>query len=119
MNRRNSLLFARLLCAVVLGAPLAVAAQAVAAEQAPPRSTASEDVVSAPGAAATDEARIAEEKKMRAEPYCLRHTGSLIRQTGSRQRCMAIGKAYTRDDLDRTGATDIGDALRRLDSSIR
>ena len=68
--------------------------------------------------------QVATDKAPHTSPYCLQHTGSLIRQSGGRQRagrppCTAIGSAYTRDDLQRTGATDIADALRRLDSSIR
>lgn len=38
----------------------------------------------------------------------------------SRKRCTASnGRVYSRDDIDRTGSTDLADALRRLDPSIR
>jgi hypothetical protein len=34
-------------------------------------------------------------------------------------KCAEFGRAYDRDDIDRTGAVDLADALRRLDPSIR
>lgn len=60
---------------------------------------------------------------------CLRHTGSRItsqanaraeaRKDGSKRQCAPLsGRSYTREDLDRTGAIDIADALRRLDPSV-
>ena len=66
---------------------------------------------------------------------CMRYTGSRVVATRNRgagkakaeavdeldrDDCVAAnGRVYSRDDLDRTGATDIADALRRLDPSIR
>ena len=101
-----------------LGASFATAAQSPPPVEAPAPVATVQDAATAPIDA--DEAtRIAEKDKAKlADPYCLKHTGSNIRPTG-RQRCTAIGDAYTREDLDRTGANDIADALRRLDSSIR
>lgn len=70
------------------------------------------------------------------DAYCLRHTGTRITSraadkaadkaganaaTARKSRTCnngAIGRAYTRDDLDRTGETDLADALRRLDPAI-
>jgi hypothetical protein len=70
------------------------------------------------------------------DAYCLRHTGTRITSravdkvadkadanaaTARRARTCnngAIGRAYTRDDLDRTGETDLADALRKLDPTI-
>lgn len=60
---------------------------------------------------------------------CLRHTGSRIteqanaradaRKDKSRRECAPLsGRSYTREDIDRTGAIDIADALRRLDPSV-
>lgn len=52
---------------------------------------------------------------------CLRHTGSLIQardRSGKRDCKPAVGRAYTRDDIDSTGATNIADALRRLDPAV-
>jgi hypothetical protein len=66
------------------------------------------------------------------EPNCLRYTGSLIiaaqnrrnerRSAGSdaskasRPACNGCpGQSYTREDIQRTGATNAADAIRRLD----
>lgn len=66
------------------------------------------------------------------EPNCLRYTGSLIiaaqnrrnerRAAGSdaskasRPACNGSpGQSYTREDIQRTGATNAADAIRRLD----
>jgi hypothetical protein len=64
---------------------------------------------------------------------CLRETGSLI-STAQNQRalrraraqhdatvdvkCAGFGRAYTQDDIRRTGAVNLSDALRQLDPSI-
>ncbi|GAB6195126.1 hypothetical protein [Lysobacter xanthus] len=56
---------------------------------------------------------------------CLRETGSRIRprdsaRGGPRARCLAgNGRVYTQDDLRGTGQTDLNEALRMLDPSIR
>lgn len=66
---------------------------------------------------------------------CMRYTGSRIVAERNRNAedievddvgemdrddCVAAnGRVYSRDDLQRTGATDIADALRRLDPAIR
>jgi len=67
-----------------------------------------------------------------AERDCLRYTGSHLRDRQDRkveqgevksldsEACVAAnGRVYSREDLERTGATDIADALRRLDPAIR
>lgn len=58
--------------------------------------------------------------------FCIRETGSRIsasRNARSKQEqdeCVAAGgRVYTRADIESTGSTDIADALRRLDPSIR
>jgi hypothetical protein len=51
--------------------------------------------------------------KADASEFCVRETGSRIKP--SKDQCLQSGRTYTRDDLDRTGATDAADALRRLD----
>ncbi|MBU8975257.1 MULTISPECIES: hypothetical protein [unclassified Lysobacter] len=52
---------------------------------------------------------------------CLKETGSNIRtrdpKTG-KPVCIGPGRSYTREQIDRTGQTDLADALRRLDPSI-
>ena len=52
---------------------------------------------------------------------CLKHTGTRISPRADRngRKCAnAVGRAYNRDDLDRTGAVDLAEALRRLDPAV-
>lgn len=58
---------------------------------------------------------------------CLRSTGSLItasrnyraQREGKAERCApGFGRVYSSEDLRRTGYTDLGSALRALDTSI-
>jgi len=58
--------------------------------------------------------------------FCVRQTGSRVtasrnaRSKDEQKDCVAAGgRVYTRADIQRTGSTDIADALRRLDPSIR
>lgn len=51
-------------------------------------------------------------------PFCLRHTGSRIKARHG--RCLAVnGRVWTQEELRMTGQTDLGEALRMLDVSIR
>lgn len=59
-------------------------------------------------------------------PFCIQQTGSRIiasrnaRPDADRVDCVAsTGRVHTREDLERTGSTNLADALRRLDPSIR
>ncbi|PJK10466.1 hypothetical protein CO610_02090 [Lysobacteraceae bacterium NML95-0200] len=75
--------------------------------------------------AQTDAQRQADESR-----HCLRHTGSRIhsrrmqrqhgsgRKAGSKDCAMLAGRAYSREDIERTGAFDLHDVLRRLDPAI-
>jgi hypothetical protein len=50
-----------------------------------------------------------------AEPVgCVRQTGTRIH----RRSCLP-GRSYDRQDIDRSGANTVADALRRLDPSVR
>jgi hypothetical protein len=49
-------------------------------------------------------------------PACLSETGS--RMAGNDANCSAIGRSYSSDDINRTGSTTVGEALRLLDPSI-
>jgi len=53
---------------------------------------------------------------------CVKDTGTNIRprdpKTG-KPLCIGPGRSYTREQIDRTGQTDLADALRRLDPSVR
>ncbi len=56
------------------------------------------------------------------DPYCLQHTGTRIRQSrrGHAQTSCngVIGRSYDREALERTGAFDLREALRRLDPAL-
>lgn len=60
-----------------------------------------------------------------ADSFCLRQTGSHLHAITKRRNESAVecanapGRAYTQEDIQRTGATNTKDALRRLDPSIR
>ncbi|MCY7354978.1 MAG: hypothetical protein LH470_07885 [Lysobacter sp.] len=48
------------------------------------------------------------------------YTGSrIVAQDKSGKRCSTFGRVYTHDDIQRTGAVDLADALRKLDPAIR
>ncbi len=104
------------LFAVVFGLAFAASAQTAA-----PVTT--QDEVSANAAApAADADKLIEAKKEIADGNCLRQTGSRITPRPDKQgrKCVnAPGRSYSKDDLDRTGATDVAEALRRLDPSVR
>lgn len=56
-----------------------------------------------------------------ADRNCLKETGSRLAPTADRKgrKCInAAGHAYDKDEIDRTGATDLKDALRRLDPTV-
>ena len=73
---------------------------------------------------ASAQAPVAEEAKSPplSDRHCLRHTGTRIvarAERRARYKCApAFGRAYTREELDRTGQVNIADALRMLDPSI-
>lgn len=49
---------------------------------------------------------------------CLRHTGTRIRYRDG--RCLSVsGRSWSREELLSTGHTDVAQALRALDPSIR
>ncbi|MDQ3206915.1 MAG: hypothetical protein M3Q40_10530 [Pseudomonadota bacterium] len=58
--------------------------------------------------------------KLDAQRNCLRYTGSRIPRAGLKDKdcVIANGRVYSREDIERTGQTDIADALRMLDPSI-
>lgn len=65
-------------------------------------------------------------KDRASERFCIRETGTRIvarrsaDSSDERRECVAAGgRVYTREDIERTGSTDLADALRRLDPSIR
>lgn len=53
---------------------------------------------------------------------CLKETGSRLapRPDSKGRKCInATGRAYTKQEMDSTGAIDLKDALRRLDPALR
>ncbi|GAB3389217.1 hypothetical protein [Lysobacter fragariae] len=53
--------------------------------------------------------------------HCLQYTGTLIRPRGDRKNRDCIwtsGRVYTQEDIQRTGAFSVSEALRMLDPSI-
>ncbi|MGY0561653.1 hypothetical protein ACW7G2_13145 [Luteimonas sp. A277] len=66
------------------------------------------------------------ERDRTSDRFCIQQTGSRIianrnaRSQAERKECVASGgRVYTREDIERTGSTDLMDALRRLDPAIR
>jgi hypothetical protein len=49
---------------------------------------------------------------------CLTQTGSSIQSASGQCLPTATGSAYTQEDVDRTGATHMGEALSKLDPSV-
>lgn len=78
-----------------------------------------------PRQAQADAQRQADESR-----HCLRHAGSRIQsmrtarqhrnsQNIGKNHCVILsGRAYSREDIERTGAFDLIDTLRRLDPAI-
>jgi len=91
-------------------ADVAVAADAQVASDMQTASATSEQTASA----ATD--------KRASNVGCVKDTGTNIRprdpKTG-KPLCIGPGRAYSREQIDRTGQTNLADALRRLDPSVR
>ena len=103
------------LFAVTFGLAFAAAAQTAAptaSEPAPPQSSAD-----TPAQAAPEKPSV---KNDLADRNCLKETGSrVIRADSKGRKCAnATGRAYNRGDIDRTGAVDLKDALRKLDPAV-
>lgn len=106
-------------CPLIAGVLAAASFAASAQSSVTPAVTdaeASAQVSAADDIDARDDANI----RPQVDRLCLKHTGSRIvaRDTPGR-RCSATGRVYTQDDLHRTGAINLTDALRMLDPAIR
>lgn len=71
----------------------------------------------------TEQARTDRERA--SERFCIQQTGSRIvanrnaRSETERADCVAQGgRVYTREEIERTGSTDVAEALRQLDPRI-
>lgn len=108
----------KMLIVVALSSLLPLATIAAETKQ----TLASEDDTTA-GVASPDAVDEAKPSAAVHDPHCLRGTGSRIatrRNAKGERACLPLsGRSYSRDDLQRTGKTDVADALRVLDPSIR
>ena len=71
--------------------------------------------------AATEEANITADKPESAivKNNCIKETGTRIKRANDKKGCNGLpGRSYDKNDIDRTGALSIGEALQRLDPSI-
>ena len=104
------------LTAALLGLVFAASAQTAAPAQ--PTDPQTTDPVPTETSAKQDKADA--KKDELADRNCLQYTGSrLIRADSKGRKCAnATGRSYSKEDIDRTGALDLRDALRRLDPAV-
>ena len=112
----------RLVLATLLSA-LVFAAQAQTPAPAEAQAGLADTVVPAATPAGEAEADAAETATARDlnDRRCLTQTGSRIspRADSKGRKCTnAAGRAYSREDLNRTGTVDLAEALRRLDPAV-
>ena len=72
--------------------------------------------------AASEEVNISADKAeaVLVKTNCIRETGTRIKRAKDKKDCNGLpGRSYDKDDIDRTGALSIGEALERLDPSVR
>ena len=106
------------LTAVLLALAFAASAQTAAPTPAEPVDPQTTDTALAEAAARQDKADA--KKDELADRNCLQYTGSrLIRADSKGRKCAnATGRSYSKEDIDRTGAVDLRDALRKLDPAV-
>lgn len=106
---------------VLFPALLGLAFVATAQTSAPvPVEPATPQQSSTPAAAATAPQKYSARDDI-ADRNCLKQTGSHLAPVADRKgrTCVnASGRAYDRKAIDRTGATDLKDALRKLDPAV-
>ena len=105
---------------ITLAAALAIAAAGAAfgaaAQEVEPEEQASEELT---------ETEAGTDREHASDRFCIQQTGSRIvanrnaSTQAERRECVASGgTVYTREEIERTGSTDLADALRRLDPRI-
>jgi len=106
------------LTAALLGLIFAASAQTAAPSAAEPTDSQATETATAEASAKQDKADA--KKDELTDRNCLKHTGSrLIRADSKGRKCaIASGRSYNREDIDRTGAVDLRDALRKLDPAV-
>jgi len=116
-NRTRSPMMATAFAALVLCAAFGASAQ-TASVDAQAQVAPADAAVAADAQAATQPA----DTKRTSNVGCVKDTGTNIRprdpKTG-KALCIGPGRSYSREQIDRTGQTDLADALRRLDPSVR
>lgn len=102
----------RIVCTLVPAVALAWAAAAMAQPQVQPQAPIQ-------SASERDEASSKDLDATKAGG-CVRETGTRLRNHArlEQERCLS-GRAFDRDDIDRTGEMDLARAIRKLDPSIR
>jgi hypothetical protein len=105
---------------LLLGLAFAATAQTPAPAPAEPVAAAApvNDATTTPQPASRHEVATKDEVSDR---NCLKETGSRLapRPDSKGRKCVnASGRSYTKEDMDRTGAIDLQDALRRLDPAV-
>ena len=122
MRSRRSTPLRSAIIAAALASLVALAVAPSAFAESP--QAAADDAVPADDAAAP---AVASEDAPLRRHQCLRSTGSLItasrnyraQREGKAERCApGFGRVYSSEDLRRTGYTDLGSALRALETSI-
>lgn len=108
---------------LLLGLAFAAAAQTPApapAEPAAPQAAAAPVNGAATTAQPAPKDQVAKKDEV-SDRNCLKETGSRLvtRPDSKGRKCVnATGRSYTKEDMDRTGAIDLQDALRRLDPAV-
>jgi len=97
--------------------PQAEPRQAVTDQSATDQSTTDQSVTDA----STPDQNAGSQSRPLSDHNCLRHTGSRIipRDAKGKGCASATGRAYTREELDRTGGRDLAHSLRLLDPAIQ
>ena len=106
------------LTAALLCLAFAASAQTAAPAPAEPADPQTTDATPTETSAKQDKADA--KKDELADRNCLQYTGSrLIRADSKGRKCAnATGRSYSKEDIDRTGAIDLRDALRKLDPAV-
>lgn len=104
------------LTAALLGLVFAASAQTAA----PAQPTDPQTADPAPTETSAKQDKADAKKDEWADRNCLQYTGSrLIRADSKGRKCAnATGRSYSKEDIDRTGALDLRDAIRRLDPAV-
>jgi hypothetical protein len=107
-------LIATCIAACIVASPFAASAQSVDAATVATDDAARVEQSAEEPAVGTD----AEAAPSVTDRTCLRATGTRIKSRDADGCTGARGRAYSREDIEQTGTTDLGEALRRLDTGV-